>query len=458
MAQDDASITSVQESPLQRIGRSVLCGVASLSCARAVTEPTPSAPERVYATFDRIATDSLWPGFHPRMTAVAIYDGDQTWLFGHPAPPPEFTSHDQAPGVATYDGRHPAVTANTSTVLAGEPTAAIFLQIDVNPDPISWAGIAVHEAFHVFQESHHRDWRPNEMVLFTYPRDDVQALTLRRLETGAMRAALAASAHHASACWTRHALGYRARRFSVIDSASATYELESERLEGLADYVELRATGAVLTLPKTGYRPDEIRPRTYAIGTAMGLLLDRFDPSWREQIEDGDSRYLDAILSSVVSAEVCDFVASVNLDSVRVQAAASIDSLHRRLETLRQAYISQPGWTLAIIADNTPLFPSQFDPLNVDIFDTREVLHRRFVRLENDHSWIELFQRPGLTRGLPEHPLFAGITQVTVTGLDSRPHLRNDDDELIVEAEGVEGRFSDAEVSWGDRMLRIRIR
>jgi hypothetical protein len=125
---------------------------------------------------------------------------------------------------------------------------------------------------------------------------------------------------------------------------------------------------------------------------------------------------------------------------------------------LRTAFNTQRGWTLTVLADRSPLLPTQFDPLNVDLLNEQEVLHRRFVRLENGDSWIELFDRPSVTRGVDEHPLFAGVIEVTVAGLNSRPTLARQQGTVTVQARGVEARFPDAEVAWGERSVRIRIR
>lgn len=436
----------------------LILALTSLGCAHATQDTAPTPPEQVYAVFGRIATDSLWPGFEPRATALAIYDGGETWLFGHPEPPRAFTTAGNS-SPASYSGRHPVVTANTSTLLAGVPTATIFVQLDVNDQPLSWAGVAVHEAFHIFQQQRHPAWRPNEVHLFTYPRGDPDVLTPRRLETESLRLALAAVNDKELACWAGRALAYRHERFALLDSASATYERESERLEGLADYVELHATASRLAVPPVGFPPEDVRARSYVSGAAMALLLDHLDPRWRDRLEHNDALYLDDMLHTAVAHGSCDASETdIDRDSVRAVAAVSIDSLQRRMEEMRTAFDNQQGWTLTIAADRTPLLPTQFDPLNIDILDERRVLHRRFVRLENDESWIELFDRTGVTRGVAEHPLFAGVVEVTVTGLDSRPNLARLDGVVSVRASGVEGRFPEAEVTWGERSVRIRIR
>jgi hypothetical protein len=95
----------------------------------------------------------LWPGFDVLEIPLAIFDGERTWLFRHPAPPEGFEAF---PGAHVHDGRYPAVTANSSAEIGGVLTATVLLDKDA---PVRrQAALAVHEAFHVFQRTHHPEW------------------------------------------------------------------------------------------------------------------------------------------------------------------------------------------------------------------------------------------------------------------------------------------------------------
>src|SRR5690554_6082162 len=49
----------------------------------------------------------LWPGFDPTGIPLALYDGKNTFLFGHPAPPGEFTQmRMEGVPVWFFPGRH----------------------------------------------------------------------------------------------------------------------------------------------------------------------------------------------------------------------------------------------------------------------------------------------------------------------------------------------------------------
>jgi hypothetical protein len=186
----------------------------------------------------------LWPGYRPDSVPLAIYTGDRTYLFRHPAPPAEFTVVDD---VLSMPGRHPAATSNSSANIGGVVTATLLADGSRARLPlVELAAVAIHEAFHVFQRTAHPRWQGNEGDLFTYPADRADLLRLRREESEYLRRALARASDRA--CLAREAMARRAERFAAMDAAHAAYERDSEMNEGLATYVQLRAT-ATTTVP-----------------------------------------------------------------------------------------------------------------------------------------------------------------------------------------------------------------
>jgi hypothetical protein len=74
-----------------------------------------------------------------------------------------------------------------------------------------------------------------------------------------------------------------------------------------------------------------------------------------------------------------------------------------------------------------------------------ELLHTRFLTLQNAHGTIELLGGTALTEGQPgQHPLFAGVAQVTFAGLSKPSALRDSGAVMIVEAPGVRARLRGA--------------
>jgi len=415
------------------------------------------------AEADRMAEGDLWPGFAPRTMPVAIYDGRRTWLFRHPSAPEGFAAVPGHPGTHVFPGRHPAVTANTSTELGGTTTAVLLLDA-VRASRTALAATLVHEQFHVFEHRRHPAWTANEVELFTYPATDSEALALRRLETAALRRALTTGSEEAAACWGREALGARARRFARLSSGAVAYERGVEVVEGLAEYVEYRARNArtAAVLPRASYPPDAVRQRGYAVGLAFALLLDRFDPAWREGFERRDSTTLDRLLEDALRERTagprpCAFGAAMAEASLR-DAGRDVAALRAERSALQRTFLSRPGWRLVIEAEHPPLYPEGFDPLNVRRLSDAEVLHTRWLKLSGPAGTVEVMGRGVLTRAAGAHPLFEGVRSLVVTGLPAEPVVQSAEGRVTVQAEGVRASLASAVVERdvSSRTLRVR--
>ncbi len=427
----------------------------------AVTESPAQDLERALAVereVQRLGTARvLWPGFDPTMVPLAIFTGEQTFLFRHPSPPEGFTPGGGIPaGVHVFAGRHPAVTANTSADIGGSSTATLLADRSRGSrSPTALAATAIHEAFHVFQRAHHPGWAANEGALFLYPAEDARLLALRRLETSALRRAVAGESGGA-ACWARWALEIRRQRFSSMDTAYSSYERLNELNEGLATYVQLLAAGeTTVDIPIAGFPATEVRARTYTIGPALAFLLDRFNPGWKAALTTDDGQYLDAMLASAVAEEsdggaTCAFTAA---ERTSVEQTAQRDAgavLERRVELLR-AFEARPGWRLVVqTAHGTPLLLQGFDPLNVERVEGG-LLHTRLLQLGNDGGEIRVVDEAGadmesLTWGLGPHPLFNGVVRVVVAGV-AQPQIESDGSWVRIRASGLEARFDNASVT-----------
>ncbi len=439
------------------------------TAAQRRARPTTHAPTAadVYAVVEEIdrvaARAALWPGFDPRRVPLAIFNGDATFLFRHPNPPPEFVSLSSRRGVYAFAGRHESVTANASAPLGGVLVATAMLTPDRRRTPREQAALVIHETFHVFQSERHPDWTANELELFVYPFEDADALALRRLETLALVRAETAPAKRAAACWAAAALRLRAERFARMPAGSAAYERGTELNEGLASYVEALAAGRS---SRSGLSPDdfaagEVRQRAYATGRALALLLDRFDPGWKQRLEGGDKRPLDETLGATLPARGgarCE-IAPPGLQGASERARRDVGELAAKREALRRDFLAQPGWRLELVAgDGAPLFPQGFDPLNVVRVGAREVLHTRYLKLGGGAGVIELINRRSLTEGAGEHPLFNGLRRLIVTGLAAEPAVAESGGKTTITAENLKAEFKNAEVTRSGQTLLVRLK
>ncbi len=411
------------------------------------------------AAYDEASADIGWPGFDPRSVPIALYDDGHTYLLRHPSPPEGFDRMRGVAGATVSDAPLEEARANTDIELGGVRTAVVAFPADA-ADPVETAALAMHEAFHAYQTLRYPSWTANEVDLFTYPVRRAALLELRRLEGGALRRAVTAPDSVRELCWGQEFLRLRARRFALLDEASVAYERHSELREGVARYVESRAAGRPdVGLPADGFPPEAVRDRAYATGHALAVLLDRVAPRWKDSLIAGGSRAtLDGLLSAAIGgASVRPCRASPD-EAARARAVARTDSadLMRRDALARAAFDDAPGWRIEIVADERPLSPERFDPLNVRVLDERHVLHTRWLRVGAEGVSIEVVERAALTRGLDGHPLFAGIDRLWITGL-REPAVAVSGDTTRITAEGVEVSAVAASLERDGQRIRLRL-
>jgi hypothetical protein len=420
----------------------------------------PAPPPRILAVLrklDRIEARPRWPGFEPRKIPIEVFDGAHTWLVRHPNPPVEFRASAGGKDVRVFDGRHASLRANTSITLAGVLTATASLEGRAE-GPRRQAGLLVHEIFHVFQARRHPKWGGNEVEQLIYPSEDAEVLAQRRLESTALRRALSAENRGTACGWAARALAARHERFDRLTEAAATYERGTELKEGLARYVEAKAAGDGATLlPEVEFPPDGVRLRAYDSGAAIGLLLDRLDPSWKSRLEQKDDTPLDELLRRAVAGfEAMTFSGSEE-EAARRRAAQDVKAMDGRRAALRRDFLEAPGWTVVVEAEN-PVFPQGFDPWNVDRLTASEVLHTRWIKLGNDSGSLEVLGRRCLTESAGKHPLFEGIRRATVTGLPAEPQVEETAGAVKVSAEGLALEFRGGRVSRAGQTLTVTLR
>jgi hypothetical protein len=403
------------------------------------------------AKVDQLAARDLWPGYDPRQIPLAIYAGDHTLLFRHPNPPSEFGPLPGQADVSGFDGLHPAVRANSSAELEGVVTATMLLDNPDGKSVVDSAGLVIHEMFHVFQRTRHPDWTANEVELFVYPVEDVELLALWRLETEALRRAIAATETVAVASWAQAALEARRTRFRKLSNGSIAYERGLELVEGTAQYVEWRAMhpADLPTLPEDGFAADQVRTSRYTVGHVIGKLLDRLAPDWRQNLEVGKAQYLDELLEHALDRIGVKAVTFTEDERMRalMRARADVDALQAKRSALRDEFLGRPGWRIEVRARMEELlWPAGFDPNNAYRLGSGEVLHTRYIGLKGRNNQLEVLGRGALTEAAGTHPLFDGVCKVSVTGLETMPAVRQEGNTTLVTAEGFSGVFHNARI------------
>ncbi|MEO7996250.1 MAG: hypothetical protein ABI852_02330 [Gemmatimonadaceae bacterium] len=402
----------------------------------------------------------LWPGFDPLAIPLAVFDGRQTYLFRHPSPPPGFKPLEAAfPNSYVRDGRLEEITANSSAMIGGVMTATIMQTGPMNFDyPAVTAPVAIHEAFHVYQRAHHKDWIANEADLFAYHFEVPQLLTFRRLESDALRRALLSYDPAKSACWVRGALKYRQDRFARMDPSYGAYERGTELNEGLATYVEARSTDRIVEFPANEFPLTGVRQRAYASGSAIATLLDRFRPQWKQEFERGDRTSMEQALGESVGEGKSCQASSIELSLAAQRSWEESSALMTERGKRHGAFMAKPGWRLVVeTSGSQPMFPQGFDPLNVVSFPPADVLHTRFLKAGNNLGQIEILNTEALTVSAGVHPIMQGFRSLTVTGL-AKPEISDSLGTITVKAPGVSLRFSKSFVQVDSMTVTVKLR
>jgi hypothetical protein len=409
------------------------------------------------------AGNEFWPGFEPGMIPLAVYDGSNTFLFGHPDPPGGF--HEQRDGVYTWhllEGRHPAVTANSSAMIGDVRTATLLYDEHLaGRAEADLVAIILHEKFHVFQRGRHPGWGPNEADLFLYPAEDGEILVLRRLETESLRRACFESTPESASAWALRAVAIREERFALMDGSARSYERGIEIFEGLATYVQYRASGREYPdIPPGGFAAGDIRERGYQSGLAMALLLDRFMEGWKDSLEAYDGRFLDEMLGKTLSRSSGTGQEFSSEDLIRIEEKAGKDvAFHKKeLEELEREFLEREGWRIDINAHpDQPLNLMGFDPLNVSRVE-RGILHARYLKLGNRCGGLEIMSGEALSEPAGKHPLFDGVSRVLMTGLAAEPELAIEEDGSVTIRSGpMNASFAGADIDKTGKRISIKL-
>ncbi len=374
----------------------------------------------------RLEAKPLWPGFEPKGIPVGFFDGERTYLFDFPEIPMGFVPVEGRPGVLAFEGRHPAIFGNVRFQLDGVWIAASipvrrshYTGNDVTITEA--AAVVLHEKFHVFQVIRHPNWRTYDDALLSYPLDSEETLEERSQEIEALRRAVLSS-NPADIAWAKTAWSLHNERFAKMGGDLIQYERESRRLEGLAEYVEYEASGkpaAEGPLP-LGFAPRAIRDMGYTAGRWIAILLDRFDPGWKEKVETGFASYPEDLLGEFLRGHPGQAAFTVEEKagwSAAVRTALAENAADR--QRIIQGMKNKLGITVVIDARRRPLYIEAFEPFSVEAVEPGIILHNHWISLKNESGLIQVFDQQVLT----ETDDLGRVVRMTIPGLSRRISL-----------------------------------
>jgi hypothetical protein len=395
-------------------------------------------PEMFFQNYLKLCRQSFWAGFAPLEIPVLVWDGTRTYAFFHPNPPAPFEPEWDW---FVAEGRAETVVGNSTGTLEVLPAATVMAQ---NLDADAASFVALHEAFHVHQQMYYPRWGANELNFLSYPMLDADALALRRLETRLLGKALETW----DLGWVKAAFKARTSRFMRLSPAHQQLEREWERLEGSALFVEARASGQSPVLPAEDFPADAVRQRAYVVGRAWLELLVRFAPQAVAQL---GNEYMDVLLKPVAKSAKERPITFEVLEYERERARVETENLTLERQLLRREFFEQSGF-LVEIRSQKPLEPHGFDPMNLRVLESGEVLHQRFVRLGNPTGSFEVMGVPVLTFGEP-HPMQIKNAYIKLPNAPSAQRLNR----IQLQHENLRLEFQNAQLELLDNAMRVTV-
>ncbi|MFT5474918.1 MAG: hypothetical protein ACI8Y8_000245 [Planctomycetota bacterium] len=320
--------------------------------------------------------------------AAARADGGALWgvsmdlpiLFVDPDTRAVAANRGDAQGLLTerdgvWSGTYPAdlAIANFMTDWAG--VRWTMLMWPPPTEPVARVRLLMHESFHNIQGQ-------LGISLLSSPCAHLATYAGRlwlRLEARALAAALTAEAGDGvREDAVSDALLLRAMRRSLFPG-SGDAEEALERAEGSAEYTGVRlcaptdrarADLIVTTLTRLAERETLTRSFPYATGPALSLLMDGYDPHWREDYLAG--RSLTELLAPVVAFEpptdpedtARHCADRYGYDEVAAEESKREQLRQLRITVLRQRFVDGP---VLILRGRTP--NTSFDPNRIEIID-----------------------------------------------------------------------------------------
>lgn len=230
--------------------------------------------------------------------------------------------------------------SNTSIRWGEQEWATILLPLPA--DPFQRLTLLAHESFHRIQPS-------LGLSASDAPDPDLDTEAGRvwlRLEIRALARALRSTGviGHQSAA---DAMLFRTYRDQLCPG-SAAMEAAMEKQEGLAEYtgvfIALRETGENISREARVIEASEdsnayARSFGYAVGPALGLLLDRYAPGWRQRAASAPS--LDSILISALHFETPQNIDRVAKERAALYGYSAVASAEREREERHEVFLSE---------------------------------------------------------------------------------------------------------------------
>jgi hypothetical protein len=236
------------------------------------------------------------------------------------------------------------------------------------------ATLIMHELFHRIQD---RLALPPQTSGDNAHLDELRGRYYMLLEWRALAHALESHDDATRRDAARDALLFRAERYRIYPRAAAQ-EHALEQNEGLAEYTgvrlgnptsELRMKMALHDLSAHAHDATLVRSFAYATGPAYGLLLDRYAPRWRKELETGAG--LNVLLERALHVATLGYsdrftaarAARYGARALHAAEAERDSKRQKQLAANRRKFVDGPVLTLRFRHMNVQFNPQNLQPL-----------------------------------------------------------------------------------------------
>ena len=235
------------------------------------------------------------------------------------------------------------------------------------------------------------------------------------------------------------------------------YEKVLQLTEGLSDYIEKTARGvdALNSSSITNLiAPAGIREMGYIEGRWIAMILDKTNLDWKTVIEKGEVNYLEDILKSITrDYDLKEMFLKNEVDELRIKAENDFSKWELNKKHQLDKFYNEPGYKIEINASSNPLNIRMFEPLEMEIYDNGDVLHKVFFSAANNESNLRILNSPCLTI----FDSMLRIVKVIITGIKNVPQDNGTEKLLKINSDGLTINLKYSKITINEKNITLEL-
>lgn len=326
-----------------------------------------------FQSFEEKGGDPIWPGFKPAGTpAVFHFNNGHVYAFGLKGPLPLWEKRFMNHYPFWYCPSHPASLVPLDPTFRIENQQAFVFCLDHGQEVSDMPLLTfVHERFHLHQFQYFQKGSAGRPMPSDY--QTVDQLAWMELENRLLSHYLKTDDRKVKMQCLKDFIAVNKTRRLTMHAASVRWEDHQQMMEGLADYVSVKAFQTFSLIPsfkaeetllemrekKTAGNPslleDGIKGRHYFVGATLALALDDCGmKDWKKRMEAGSASLQQLLEISIGSDEngrrerAARVKQLFNWAAIRQNIALLLDQEQKEREQMASAFAKQEGVVINI--------------------------------------------------------------------------------------------------------------